>query len=149
MTDDITELRAALAAATPGPWVTGNTDPLLFGRKQGNGTEPLGFVYGPSRAEESAHGRECLATAAYIAACNPDRIARLLDRLEAAEAVARSMSAPNDEFVKWPQVVAYPGGAAPEGYCAWVDVDIGDGTPEPVRFVRAAIDAAMHTEGEK
>ena len=28
---------------TPGPWVIGNTDPLLFGIPQGNGTEPLGF----------------------------------------------------------------------------------------------------------
>lgn len=59
---------AAPSAHTPGPWTIGNTDPLLFGRKQGNGTEPIGFVYGPSFAERSAVGQRALANARLIAA---------------------------------------------------------------------------------
>ena len=38
---------------TRGPWVTGNTDPLLFGVQRRLGTAPLGFVYGPSFPERS------------------------------------------------------------------------------------------------
>jgi hypothetical protein len=53
---------------TPGPWATGNTDQLLFGRKQGNGTEPIGFVYGPSFPERSEVGQRALADARLIAA---------------------------------------------------------------------------------
>lgn len=53
---------------TPGEWVTGSTDPLLFGRKQGNGTEPIGFVYGPSFPERSDVGQQALANARLIAA---------------------------------------------------------------------------------
>ena len=63
---------------TPGPWVVGNTDPLMFGRPQGNGTEPLGFVYGPSLADKSAHGRECLANAR-LAAAAPELLEALQD----------------------------------------------------------------------
>lgn len=53
---------------TRGPWVTGNTDPLLFGAQRGNGTEPLGFVYGPSFPERSEVGRRALANAKMVAA---------------------------------------------------------------------------------
>lgn len=53
---------------TPGPWTTSNTDALMFGVKQGNGMEPLGFVYGPSHAEQSDYGRCCIANARLIAA---------------------------------------------------------------------------------
>lgn len=53
---------------TPGPWSVGNTDPLLFGRKQGNGTEPIGFVYGPAFHERSEVGQRALANARLIAA---------------------------------------------------------------------------------
>ena len=53
---------------TRGPWVTGNTDPLLFGRPQGNGTEPLGFVYGPSFPERSEVGQRAMANAQLVAA---------------------------------------------------------------------------------
>ena len=53
---------------TRGPWVTGNTDPLLFGKPQGNGTEPLGFVYGPSFPERSEVGQRALANAQLVAA---------------------------------------------------------------------------------
>ena len=53
---------------TRGPWVTGNTDPLLFGLPQGNGTEPLGFVYGPSFPERSEVGQRALANAKLVAA---------------------------------------------------------------------------------
>lgn len=56
---------------TPGPWVTGNTDPLLFGRKQGHGTEPIGFIYGPACPELSEVGQQALANARLIAAA-PD-----------------------------------------------------------------------------
>lgn len=59
-----------------GPWVTGNTDPLLFGRPQGNGTEPVGFVYGPSFPERSEVGQRALA-AAKVAAGAPAMAAAL------------------------------------------------------------------------
>jgi hypothetical protein len=65
---------------TPGPWVTGNTDPLLFGAKRGNGAEPLGFVYGPSFPERSEVGRRALANAR-LAAAAPE----LLECLRALE----------------------------------------------------------------
>ena len=61
---------------TPGPWRVGNVDPLSFGQPQGNGTLPLGFVYGPSHAELSEHGRECLANAKLCAAA-PDLLEAL------------------------------------------------------------------------
>jgi hypothetical protein len=84
--DDIKALREALAAGpTEGPWRVGATDPLLFGVPRGNGSEPLGFVYGPSHGENSDFGRRALATCAYIAAASPDRIARLLDALKAEQ----------------------------------------------------------------
>ena len=53
---------------TRGPWVTGNTDPLLFGKPQDFGTEPLGFVYGPSFPERSEVGQRALANAQLVAA---------------------------------------------------------------------------------
>jgi hypothetical protein len=53
---------------TPGPWVVGNQDPLNFGKQRGNGTEPIGFVYGPSFPERSELGREALSNARLIAA---------------------------------------------------------------------------------
>ena len=59
-----------------GPWVTGNTDPLLFGCKRGNGTEPVGFVYGPSFPERSEFGQRALA-AAKLAASAPAMAAAL------------------------------------------------------------------------
>ncbi len=63
---------------TPGPWAVGNVDPLSFGQPQGNGMLPLGFVYGPSHAELSEHGRECLANAQLCAAA-PDLLEALQD----------------------------------------------------------------------
>lgn len=57
-----------MSAHTPGPWVTGNTDPLLFGVQRGPGTEPIGFVYGPSFPERSEIGLRALANARLIAA---------------------------------------------------------------------------------
>jgi hypothetical protein len=53
---------------TPGPWVVGNIFELTFGVKRGNGTEPIGFVYGPSLAERYDVGRTALANARLIAA---------------------------------------------------------------------------------
>ncbi len=72
-------LELAAMSATPGPWVTGNVDPLLFGHKQFNGTEPIGFVYGPIFEEESEIGRKAIATSAYIAAANPATILAILE----------------------------------------------------------------------
>jgi len=66
---------------TPGGWVTGSTDPLLFGRKQGNGTEPIGFIYGPSFPECSDVGRRALADARLCAAA-PDLLAVLKELQE-------------------------------------------------------------------
>lgn len=59
-----------------GPWVTGNTDPLLFGYPRGHGTEPVGFVYGPSFPERSEVGRRALASAK-LAASAPAMAAAL------------------------------------------------------------------------
>ena len=59
-----------------GPWVTGNTDPLLFGCKRGNGTEPVGFVYGPAFPERSELGQRAIA-AAKVAASAPAMAAAL------------------------------------------------------------------------
>ena len=56
------------AKHTPGPWVVGNQNPLNFGQPRGNGTEPIGFVYGPSCPERSEVGRRALADARLIAA---------------------------------------------------------------------------------
>lgn len=56
------------AAHTPGPWVVWNTDSLLFGRPQGNGSEPIGFVFGPSFPERSAVGQRAMADARLCAA---------------------------------------------------------------------------------
>lgn len=53
---------------TPGPWRVGNTEPLLFGRPQGNGSVPIGFVYGPSFSERSEVGQRALADARLCAA---------------------------------------------------------------------------------
>lgn len=66
---------------TPGPWVVGNQDPLNFGVRRGQGTEPIGFVYGPSFPERSEVGQRALANARLIAAA-PD----LLEALRAAVA---------------------------------------------------------------
>ena len=61
---------------TPGPWRVGNTDPLLFGRPHGNGSEPIGFVYGPSFAEGSEVGQRAMADARLCAAA-PELLAHL------------------------------------------------------------------------
>ena len=82
---DEQKLRQLAEAATPGPWVTGNTDPLLFGSPRNPGTEPIGFVYGPSFAERSELGRKALSTSEYIATANPAAILSLLDRVKALE----------------------------------------------------------------
>lgn len=83
MSDDITELRAALAAATPGPWE------VLDGTRVGvTLPSPVDGCGCDSHCVALTHGEPRLtpqANAAYIAACSPDRIARLLDRLEAAD----------------------------------------------------------------
>ena len=63
---------------TPGPWVVGNQDPLNFGKQRGNGTEPIGFVYGPSFPERSELGREALSNARLIAAA-PELLEALKD----------------------------------------------------------------------
>ena len=66
---------------TPGPWVTGNTNPMLFGVQRGNGTEPIGFVYGPSFPERSEVGMRALANAKLVAAAPEmlDALQRLID----------------------------------------------------------------------
>ena len=66
---------------TPGPWVVGNQDPLNFGKQRGNGTEPIGFVYGPSFPERSELGREALSNARLIAAA-PELLEALRNMVE-------------------------------------------------------------------
>lgn len=88
MKDDIKAIRAVLAAGpTPGEWVACGPsfgDPL---------PRFLNEVVSPDEADGgetvacALQGAEGLADAdmAYIAACNPERIARLLDALEQAQ----------------------------------------------------------------
>lgn len=76
---------------TPGPWVVCNTDPLMFGAKRGNGSEPLGFVYGPAFAERSGVGQCALANCRLISAA-PE----LYEALEASEERDEAMHAYDD-----------------------------------------------------
>lgn len=57
---------------TPGPWRVSTENDLVFGAVQGNGLEPIGFVYGPSH-----HGDREAADARLIAAA-PDMLASLV-----------------------------------------------------------------------
>ena len=66
---------------TPGPWVVGNQDPLHFGKQRGNGTEPIGFVYGPVFPERSELGQRALADARLIA-CAPEMLEALRDLVQ-------------------------------------------------------------------
>ena len=84
---------------TPGPWVTGNTDPLLFGRSQGNGTEPLGFVYGPSFPERSELGRRALANAK-LAAASPAMASALDCIVRRLQIDVNGGSRPNQESME-------------------------------------------------
>lgn len=56
------------AQHTPGPWAVSQNTNFVFGRKQGNGLEPLGFIYGPSFAEDSEVGQRALADTRLCAA---------------------------------------------------------------------------------
>jgi hypothetical protein len=62
------------AKHTPGPWAVSQNFELVFGRKQGPGLEPVGFVYGPSTPEDSEVGRRARADCHLIAAA-PDLLA--------------------------------------------------------------------------
>lgn len=53
---------------TPGPWAVSQNDWLVFGKKQGNGLEPIGFIYGAACAEKSEYGRRSLANVKLCAA---------------------------------------------------------------------------------
>ncbi len=79
MNDDIKAIRGALAAGpTPGPWHA-YIHPLQPHELDGR-ADIVGANRDDDVAENSPH-----KNAAYIAACSPDRIARLLDALEQAQ----------------------------------------------------------------
>jgi len=59
---------SAIAQHTPGPWAVSKNTPLIFGRTQGAGLEPLGFIYGPPFEERSEVGRRAKADVALCAA---------------------------------------------------------------------------------
>lgn len=62
---------------TPGPWAVSQNTNFVFGRKHVNGLEPVGFIYGPSFAEDSEVGRRALADTRLCAAA-PDLLAALV-----------------------------------------------------------------------
>lgn len=66
-----------MSAHTPGPWAVSRNTNLVFGKKQGFGLEPLGFIYGPSFAEDSELGRRALADTRLCAAA-PDLLEALV-----------------------------------------------------------------------
>lgn len=91
MNEDIAALRDALAAGpTPGPWAAlPEEDGVKYVRIRGT---RLGTTYKIANAMLPAYEnppafalKESRANAALIAACHPERIARLLDALEAAQ----------------------------------------------------------------
>jgi len=57
-----------MSAHTPGPWAVSQNTHLVFGRADGPGLEPIGFVYGPSFADQSAVGLRAMADCRLIAA---------------------------------------------------------------------------------
>ena len=100
--DNWRALRDALEAGpTEGPWAQCASDVFMFGRKEGNGTEPIGFVYGPSFAERSEYGRRTIATARYIAAAHPAAIRSLLDERDRIEANAERLAAEQAVMRQW------------------------------------------------
>ena len=85
MTDDIKAIRDALAAGpTPGPWTWWTS--CSFRRLSSDTTRKDGDVLHAAVHRDGVGdvvGTE--ATKDYIAACHPERIARLLDALEQAQ----------------------------------------------------------------
>lgn len=116
MTDDIKAIRDALAAGpTPGPWEQKEPEEdkqylRIRGRRLG-GRFKIANVAAPKIALldselQSREDAESAANAAYIAACHPERIARLLDALELAQKDAeryRAMREP--KCLSWPIAV--------------------------------------------
>jgi lipopolysaccharide biosynthesis regulator YciM len=110
--DDVRELRKALEAGpTPGPWVTDHANHNLVAR-DGDVYEYVCEV-APSEFSESEHdqAREQV-DAAYIAAASPDRIRRILDRLEAAERANERQEDALNRLQEWAR--AYPLECFPE-----------------------------------
>ena len=131
MTDDIAAIRAALAAGpTPGPWLA--VDVREMGELQQFGIicerDPLGTKAMDIAAVWKRGGpKKSEANARLIAACSPDRIARLLDALEQAQK--------NAERYRWLRAMDITH--------EWGVVN-GDMSEAPVlEELDAAIDAAM------
>ena len=61
---------------TEGPWAVSQNTSFVFGQQQGPGLLPLGFIYGPSFAEDSDLGRRALADTRLCAAA-PDLLEAL------------------------------------------------------------------------
>lgn len=74
---------------TPGPWAVSKNDLFVFGKKQGNGLEPIGFIYGPACAEHSEYGQRCIADV-HLCAAAPAMLQALEDLLEAADALRQT-----------------------------------------------------------
>ena len=79
---------------TPGPWSICSAEPFLFGKKQGEGIGPIGFVYGPSFAERSELGQEAMANARLIAAA-PDLLKALQMAFELLQSVPDDYAMPD------------------------------------------------------
>lgn len=89
------------AGHTPGPWAVCNSSQFMFGRKHGNGTEPLGFVYGPSLPERSEYGRRAMTDARLIAAAPEllDEVKRLRQDLHDTIRESQQYRAERDEVI--------------------------------------------------
>lgn len=56
-----------VVSPTSGPWAVSSNQSYVFGRKQGPGLEPIGFVYGPACGENSTVGLRAMADCRLIA----------------------------------------------------------------------------------
>lgn len=161
MNDDITALRAAIAAGpTPGEWIACGPS---FGSPDGMPTRLNEVV----QADPEDSDNDCLPTICrdgdwdesfraeqsanmgYIATAHPARITRVLDALEASQAECARLRADAERYRylrnRGADEVLHVSG--PAAGC-WIDCEIGSEHPYPLTLLTgddadAAIDAAM------
>ncbi len=117
MTDtapDVAAIRAALADVKPAEWMHLFGDRFVYDRMEDGcrGLPMAGVDYGPPMLAESKR-------LDYIAACHPERIARLLDALEAA-----TKDAQRYRWLRNNATIATPHIATPDGwkhFCSGAD----------------------------
>lgn len=112
MSDDERIIRKALQAGpTPGPWkssgdVTGAAGPLFVATMAYEGDERRIVARIENRESARPLDNEDFANATMIAACSPDRIARLVARVERLEAALRQCHYALDRWLDCPEDAA-------------------------------------------